>query len=265
MQALIGSANFTNNGIFSNNELSVVLSDIQAVSDLHNWYESWWGVSTDIDVESINDLAQGVKKISPSPLLPNITSDAPRIKARHAIPADATKEEQYHIPLTESAILAYFEQWNNQKWEREFFRLLRTAITASRLPKDSPYLAVTITKTMKITCQVNNRVILASHSKGKNSSLTLMLPLEFESQVQHFPNIFAVEHFGSKQRPESLLVRFVVDDLAILESSIVNLWIQAIQAELQRKFKSPFKRFHQNILYDIALNDSMLDEMFEIM
>ncbi len=259
-QAFLGSANLTDGGIYRNNELSVVLSDADSVAEIHMWFDDWWAVADDIDTKDLSVLARNIIK-TPQPAREHILSQAPKIKAKTS-QGRISKTEQYAVLLTESAIVAYLERWQKHEWERAFFQLLRTAIHTAGLPNNSEYLAVTLTETQKITFQINNRVILASHSRRKNTSLSLMLPLEFEAQKEAYPNIFSIEYFGHSDKPESLLVRAEWDNLDDIPASILALWKQAIQHELQRKYKSPFKRYHQNILYDIATNDHKLNEIF---
>jgi len=260
-QIFLGSSNFTNNGIFSNNELSVVITDADKITELTKWFDDWWLKS---DFISYKQLKAIIKSNKTDDKKTKFVSNAPLISTKPVNIPTKSKTNQEILPITEIEIKNYLKKWNNRNWEFGFFMLINKAIKLSSLKSDSNYLALTLTKSKQITVQINNRIILKSHTKGKKKSIGFILPLEFESQIKSYKNIDKeMEYFTShKKEKQSLLIHFLYENIDKIDKTILQLWERAINNELKRKFKSPYKKYHQDIIYDIATDNIKLKNIF---
>lgn len=259
----LGSSNLTDKGIFKKNELSVIISDIDIVKELNDWFDEWWNNSNIIQIADLKEMSKNIPKFEKSDKLWKARSTSPKINTT-TVPKYSKSNEGYNIlPLTETGLISYLQKWNNNKWEYDFFKLLQTAINLTPLKKESKYLAVTLNKKMQINFQINNRIVLRSHSSIKKNCIAIILPLEFEKIMKNYPNIHKIEYFTDhKKIKQALLVRFIFNDLKQLDSTIYDYWKLAIGNELNRKFTSPYKRYHQNIIYDVAIDEIKLNELF---
>lgn len=62
--ALIGSANFTTNGITKNNEMSIITTDFDKIRELNIWYNTWLNYAIELGVEIRTKLNERVKEIT---------------------------------------------------------------------------------------------------------------------------------------------------------------------------------------------------------
>ncbi len=263
-QIFLGSSNFTNNGIFFNNELSVVITDKNKANELIEWFDEWWYKSDNITFNQLKLVLKNFSKKQDYPKLIKLASNTPKIKTKPVQITGKSKTTQEILPITEISIINYLKKWNNKKWEYNFFKLIKKVIEISSLSKESDYLALTLTKSRQITVQINNRIVLKSHTKGKINSIGFILPLEFENEIKNYKNIHKIEYFTNhKKEKQSLLIRFLYDNISKIDKKIINLWKKAIKNELKRKFKSPYKQYHQDIIYDIATDDIKLNDIFD--
>ena len=80
---LLGSANFTQNGLTKKNEMSIIVDDKENVAELNIWFDEWWNKTTSPEIEAVNELLRslfdreihltGVKKIPTD--TPNISTN----------------------------------------------------------------------------------------------------------------------------------------------------------------------------------------------
>jgi hypothetical protein len=49
-----------------------------------------------------------------------------------------------------------------------------------------------------------------------------------------------------------------------VDSRIIEQWKIALKKELDRKFKSPYKKYHQNVIYDTVTDENKLNMLFKI-
>ena len=53
--ALVGSVNFTNNGVDRSEELLAVIRDDACISKYMEWFEGLWAVATEVNMEMIRE------------------------------------------------------------------------------------------------------------------------------------------------------------------------------------------------------------------
>lgn len=258
----LGSSNFTDNGIFRKNELSVVISDQKNVNEINNWFESWWLVSDSVQSEMLISTFEKIQK----PLKPTKQTKLPS-KSPRIITKTASLNTKFYttenLPITETEISNYLNKWGNLNWEFDFFKLLKVVIEMIPLKKESERLVVSLTKDKQITLQINNRIILKSHTEREQYSIGFILPLEFEKRLKAYDNIHKVEYFTDRKVNKSMLVRFIYQDLSKIDREIILMWKSAINEELNRSYTSPYKKYHQDIIYDIAIDENRLKEIFQ--
>jgi phosphatidylserine/phosphatidylglycerophosphate/cardiolipin synthase-like enzyme len=61
-QALLGSANFTQKGTSENKEISVIISDVEKVNEIKNWYNDLWQHATELTEDKLIELKKWVKE-----------------------------------------------------------------------------------------------------------------------------------------------------------------------------------------------------------
>lgn len=53
---LLGSANFTENGLTKKNEVSVILSESSEINEMTNWFNTWWNETDEADLEELKTI-----------------------------------------------------------------------------------------------------------------------------------------------------------------------------------------------------------------
>ena len=145
-QIFLGSSNFTNNGIFTNNELSVVITDADKISELTKWFDDWWLKSDFITYKQLKPIIKSISTKQTYDKRTEFVSNAPIIRTKSVHIPNKSKTDQETMPITEIEIKDYLKKWNNKNWEFAFFKLINKAIKLSSLKKESDYLALTLTK-----------------------------------------------------------------------------------------------------------------------
>lgn len=79
--AVIGSANMTMSGLFSNNEFSILVDSEKIINEIREWFDLWWTNSDVPNLEEViafsDDCSKNVEKIV---FKQKITSKSPKIK-----------------------------------------------------------------------------------------------------------------------------------------------------------------------------------------
>lgn len=260
----LGSSNFTDNGIFRKNEMSILITDTTNIQEANKWFDAWWNVSTFPNENELKGLIDSNQQIVQEEKLVEIKSKAPKIKTEELILNTENKKEFALQHASEISIINYLRKWSNNSWEWDFFEHLKMAIQWSSLSKEDEYLTMTLTNSGNITLQINNRYILKSHSRYHNKIIGMMLPVEFRKYIKKYENeIHNIESFTNNKTEVALWVLFKKNEI-IFDDKIYMLWKKAIKAEVKRKYLSQFRKLHQEIIYDLAMDIEKRKELFSI-
>jgi len=78
---LLGSANFTEKGLKTNNEVSVILTEDAEIKELSDWFNNWWDTTDEPDTNELNTIINELSKQKQvSETIKKLTSNAYRIK-----------------------------------------------------------------------------------------------------------------------------------------------------------------------------------------
>jgi phosphatidylserine/phosphatidylglycerophosphate/cardiolipin synthase-like enzyme len=61
-RALLGSANFTQKGTSENKEISIIISDVEKVNEIKNWYNDLWQHATELTKDKLIELRKWAKE-----------------------------------------------------------------------------------------------------------------------------------------------------------------------------------------------------------
>jgi hypothetical protein len=167
-----------------------------------------------MEEKKLDELIDNFPEIISLNKIPKLISQTLKISTKTVQTFSKSEVKNNLLPITEIEISAYLQRWGNRNWELTFFHLLKLVIDITQLQKESDYLAVTLNRAMQITIQINNRIVLKSHSEGKDNSIGFIMPLMFDNEVKNYNNIHKVEYFtNNKKEKQSMLVRFLYSDL----------------------------------------------------
>lgn len=259
----LGSANFTDSGIFKKNEMSILITDDSNIHEANQWFDAWWEVTNFPSKEELEEAVESNNYSNFKEDLVKVKSKAPKINTSEVpLYSSTSNSEKSILKISEISLINYLQKWDNNQWEWDFFEMIKKAIDLSALSKKDKYLTLTLTNSGSITFQINNRYVLKSHSYGKPELIGMMLPLEFRDYINKYKDeIHEIEPFTHNKSEVALWVLFKKKKL-VFDDIINNLWKEAITKEINRKYLSPYKRFHQELIFDIAMDIEKRKKLF---
>ncbi|HEY9809147.1 MAG TPA: HNH endonuclease [Halomicronema sp.] len=186
------------------------------------------------------------------------------------------QEGQVFMVKNDSAherLIQVAKQALNREWIDQYLDLVKELIEFTELENDDPRLVLSLTPHKNFPVTINGRYVLEGFRKRKPlvgfifpydfeqlpDLLTLAFPPEFSSQ-QYSP------HSGetAEQAPYFLGFEGLPKELLTIEQKLA--WKRAILSEVKRCKGSPYKKFHESIVYEAAVNPnyraSLLNEAF---
>jgi len=261
-KALVGSANLTNKGITGRIEMAVLFEEEPQVGELVEWFNSLWSQSEPVNVEELRVYARSMPVKEPA------NKDKPRISSRVPPIRSRLKSVKQHrgrpvvTPYGEATSEQLIERVRSapsREWIDGYFDLMQLLLEATGLTNDDPRLVTSIPlSTWFLPVSINNRYVLAPQKKRDGFVIGIIYGPEFEL----LPELKAsVESYGRFKplRGESVMdVPFFIridNAKRIIESpEIRNGWLRAALREVTRAKSSPYRKYHQPAVYEVAVN-----------
>lgn len=268
--ALVGSANFTDKGITSRVEMSVLFEQEPQVSALREWFDTLWQQSASV---APDELQQYIVAIQPLSSLQDkkeqrLTSHGPSIRSKLK-PVTSHKKPQipaFHDDMVFQNLVKRIRSTATRAWINAYFNLMEILINETGLSNDDPRLVISLPKSKYfLPVSVNNRYVLAPHLDTRNLLVGIIYGPEFEfspevqAQTTYNPRALYDWRFSPLFRSENpnetpFFIRFS-DIHSVLESKeIQKHWISAISLEMKRATSSPYRKHHQPVVYEAAVN-----------
>lgn len=272
-KAIAGSANFTYSGVTSSAEMSVLFQEEPQVQELFNWFENLWCCSTSIDIAELqvyNDALPDEIQTSQPDLFPTLTCPAPPIKSRLRTISTSSKI----ITANEDAVDLLIERIKitpNRQWINSYFELMKTILEATGLTSDDPRLVTSIPSgRWFLPMTINNRYILAPSKKRGSFIIGVIFGPEYEMLPEVQAETISDGQFNPLRGENFLETPYflrLADITRINQSSqLKNGWIRAALLELERAKSSPYRKHHQPVVYEAAVNldfrNMILDRAF---
>jgi 5-methylcytosine-specific restriction protein A len=171
---------------------------------------------------------------------------------------------------TKDDFIRHIQHFPNRKWADSYLNLLRHILSVTGLANNDPRLVMSIPKgTWTLPVSINYRYILAAPGAGRHGLVGIIFGPEYENLFELHATINAEWRFRPL-RGEGLDTPFFLT-LENMEYALTNReirigWEQAMLTELPRAHSSPFKKFHQPIVYRAAMESfyrqKLLDAAF---
>jgi len=268
--ALAGSANFTEKGITRRIELSVLLSQEKQVEELRQWFDTMWLQTTSVDAVELSAYSHALPVVRVKSPHVSLTSNAPEVKAKMLVTAkrqnSISENGESHKRLVERVKFAPSREWIN-----DYFELLKELISFTGLSNGDPRLVLSIPKDKILPVTINRRYVLAADRYGS----TVLI---FGSQLSRIPELMNKSNRYGQFNP---LGREAEEDLPYLiwlegmprsifsdeeTDELKDSWREAVLAEMRRGKISPFRKFHEPLVYEAAVNldyrERVLEEAF---
>ena len=276
-RALIGSANFTHNGIYENKEISVIISDPEKVNEIKSWYNELWQHATELTEEELTEWISRVKEYINYVEKEHLRSDIPNIsfpkkietiygqKSKEHIETNQKIEEyitrtNYNIDTSqiendvknievdkddEQMLIKYLKKLDSKIYTKHYVDLAQHIIEKFNLREQDKKLCFSIPMNLgKIAIITDQRVILSQYLRA-NKEIGIIMPLEFDEEnarVEGWNSSYT--DFTTKTKPSKLEARLIYYNRTgevNFNNITISEWERAVEDELKRIEKSRSK------------------------
>lgn len=270
--ALVGSANFTEKGLWKREELSVLLNDSENVDELRAWFDGLWARS---DPVKLDELDAYVRTAPAAPTgvshhgAPSFTSNAPKVRDSRATNessgqrvSETVEDENVHRRLVERVGKAPSRDWINQH-----FDLFEELLAVTGLSEDDPILVASIPQSGGIHITINNRYVLTPMRTAR-SQASFILSDDTDGLDELISQATKYEPFSNaNNEPAPHLLTFDNGLEQITDPSFKRNWFKAILTEVEnRAEKAKWRNKHEPAVYRAAVDhdyrERVLNEAF---
>lgn len=257
-QAILGSANFTYNGIRSKIEISILIQDEILNSELYEWFGSIWEKSKNISVEELEKYYNSIKTIyQNNPRSDkNCSLSSPKSIRTKLVNLGldnliiSINENNQEVEERLIKILKYYP---NKEWIERYFDLVKTMIDRFEIKNDDGRISMVIPKSgRRLPVNVGQRWVIRPYVNGE---IGMIMPLEYNEI--HFEKDGANEksgYFYTNKKQVARWIHFDRKDGLILSNQIAKYWLDAVDSELKRTKISGRRFAHQSLFFELVTN-----------
>ncbi len=272
-KALVGSANFTISGITKRVEMSVLFEKEPQVETLRKWANSLWIRSSPINIDELQTCVQSIPSRPPiNETKSHVTSHVSPIRAK----LKPVKQHKNQIITTygeaTSEQLVKRVRWApSREWIDDYFDLMRILLETTGLTNEDARLVTSIPQShWFLPVSINNRYVLATRRKREQVLIGIICGPEFELLPEFQNKAVSYGRFkplrGESSGDTPFFVRFKNAPQILKSLRLKESWLDAASLETQRAKSSPYRRFHQSIVYrtaiDLNYRKEILDKAF---
>jgi phospholipase D-like protein len=259
--AFVGSANFTEKGLTRRVEVSVLFEQEEQVEELRRWFDSIWLQTSPVDVDEMEEYVNSLPISQIEMPRSVITSKAPKVKARLV---SSSKVKLHISEATENArqrLMEHVRLAPDREWIDGYFDLVKELLVFTGLKNDDPRLVLSIPKDKILPVTINRRYVLAASFSG--------IPVTgfiFGEQFRRIPELKSKKARPGRFRPFSgeseeetpYFIWLEKRPSVILSEEMTNEledeWRDAVLFEVNHGKTSSFRKFHEPVFYEVAVN-----------
>jgi hypothetical protein len=146
--------------------------------------------------------------------------------------------------------------WGTNDWLNGYFDMLKLMLIHLGLNRTSQQLAMTGTQGMELNVNIGQRWVSRPYG---NEKVGLILPIDIDetqwSCERHTP-------FKRRGLPEANWVTCISPSGSVLPE-LFHHWEDACTTELKRTKKSGYRKHHNELYFDVVMNEELRKEVFE--
>ncbi len=156
------------------------------------------------------------------------------------------------------------------RWIESYFELAEDLVSETGLSSDDPRLVMSLPRSGTLPVTVNNRYVLTAFRNG-DSITEFILPANqggvhtYVNQADRDGRFRAIYDEDESNRP--WFVKYDGDPQDVVDNEFRRLWLTAVKTEMKRIDKSPYRRYHEPVVYkaitDSAYREQVFSEAFE--
>jgi hypothetical protein len=158
----------------------------------------------------------------------------------------------------------------SRRWIESYFELVEDIISETGLRSDDPRLVMSLPGKGTLPITVNNRYALVAFRGGESSTEFILTGNQggvnpYLNQSDRKGRFNAIYDEDESKRP--WFVRFEGDPQDAVDDEFRRFWLTAVNTEMKRIDKSPYRRYHEPAVYkaaeDSEYREQVLDESFD--
>ena len=171
---------------------------------------------------------------------------------------------------THTQLVSQLERAPSKEWAEAYFNLAEALIDATNLSNDDPRLVMSLPRKGTLPITINNRYVLVGLRGGENRT-EFIFPAnrtgveQYRKRADRAGRFRAIYDEPEHRRPWFLAFDDQPD--RAVDLVFAHLWLTAVERELQRAEASPYRRYHEPVLYraatDRGYRERVLREAFE--
>ncbi|WP_434480129.1 phospholipase D-like domain-containing protein [Gemmatimonas sp.] len=245
---LVGSANLTNMGLETRDELGVLFHEATQLAEARVWFKALWDRGAPVDADSLRAWVASLPVYQPIDL-PEFEKRVGKKKVTVApaqTPPREAKELDAVLRLAPSRAIL-----------QRYLGIINWAYGELGVPEDDPRLVVSIPKTNHIYLSINNRWVL-QHSDDF-SVIGILLPSATASRLARRKEHVSTWQFDERRDGEVPPCLFRTRGYDLLnEPQVLTEFAKAMRTELQYGRRASNRRFHRADLLALILDPKQL-------
>jgi len=271
--------------------MSIVIDEQSKIDELKQWYEKLWSIYQPPDTDKIEEYIRTTSsKPSSARTRPDVSFSSEVSRSTASLSTteeddkEAKSESESHTKLVQRVSKAPSSEWIDA-----YFDLLDDLISATGLSNDDPRLVVSLPQDGRIPVSINNRYVLVAMRRAgsagrgeyrdsyrelveehsERATVGFILGAEAEDKyLKSADYYFPFYSFSDEKETETPhYVEYIGTPNRMTSRKFRQMWIDAACQEVDRAEASPYKRYHEPVVYEAARNreyrQRVLEEAFE--
>jgi len=264
--AIVGSANLTEKGVAKRREMGVKFEEQEFIEELQDWFLSLWSISSAIDLDEFRHYIQSLSATptTHSRTTASVSSDAPRINASF-VQGEAQSEDEFETDEeARETLMNILQMAPSQEWADSFFDLLADVILTWELKNDDSRLVTSIAQNDRIAVSINNRYVLGAFPSDKPSTGFIIKDgtNRVEDLIEAADEYMAFKPLSGEDEDKTPhWVEYRGYPKRMMDDSFHRGWMKAISDELERASGSPYQRYHEPLVYRMAVDQEYREQI----
>ena len=271
-RALIGSANFTKKGLTGRTEMSVFLDEQDTIDELTEWFKTLWSIYDPPAVDQVEAYIESASTTpSPAQNQPDVSFSSGKSPSTASLSRSQSDAEVVDVENEEShaKLVQRVSKAPSPEWMYSYFNLVDELLSETELRNDDPRLLMSIPQAGYLPVTINNRFVLVAF-RDEQSRTEFILPPTKKSE----PYIEQADYTGrfnpiydEKESESPWFVGFDGIPNRIVDKEFKEIWMNAVDKEMERAEKAPQRQYHDPVVYraarDREYREKVIREAFE--
>lgn len=150
-------------------------------------------------------------------------------------------------------------------WIESYFELVEAIISETGLRSDDPRLVMSLPGKGTLPVTVNNRYVLVAFRGGESSTEFILTGNQggvnpYLNKSDNKGRFNAIYDEDESKRP--WFVRFEGNPQDAVDDEFRRFWLTAVRNEMKRIDKSPYRRYHEPVVYKAAEDSEYREQVF---